>query len=73
MDALRRQYNRVDKWARNLSHARYAALLGASSAVGVLVIGLLLSEDLLLVQALSMGVVMFALEVTFGTFQMTEE
>ena len=73
MDAVRRQYNRVDNWARNLSRARYAALLGASSAVGVLSIGLLLSEDVLLAQALTMGVVMFALEVTFGTFQTAEE
>lgn len=73
MATVRRLYRRVDQWARDLSQPRYAVLLGASSAIGVLTIGLLISEDVLLVQALTIGVVMFTLEAAFGKFQAAEE
>ena len=62
----------VDRWARDLSHTRYAVLLGASAAIGVLVIGFLLLQEFLLLRALTMGVVMFGLEYTFGAFQTTD-
>jgi len=61
----------VDRWARELSRTRYAVLLGASAAIGVLLVGFLLQEFLLL-RALTMGVVMFGLEYTFEAFQTTE-
>jgi len=61
-------YERADEWARGLSRGRYAALLGASAGVGVLAVGLALSGDVLLVRALTMALVMFGLEYTFGAF-----
>ncbi len=72
MATVRRLFRRADQWARGLSRTRYAALLGASAAIGVLTVGLLISQEVLLVQALTMGGVMFALEVTFGQFQGTD-
>ncbi len=61
-------YDRVDGWARGLSRGRYAALLGGSAGVGVLAVGLVLNGDLLVVRALTMALVMFGLEYTFGAF-----
>jgi hypothetical protein len=52
---------------------RYAALLGACAALGVFIVGLLLDEELYLVQASSMALVMFALEYGLGRFQRTDE
>ena len=72
MVPVKRYYNQVDNWARDLSRARYAAFLGVSAAIGVLIVGLLLSQEFFLVQAVTMGVVMFALEFAFGKFQTTE-
>jgi hypothetical protein len=72
MSPVRRIFNYADQWARGLSRARYAVFLGASAAIGVLVVGGLLSEQLYLVQAFTMGVVMFALEYAFGKVQTTE-
>ncbi|OYR43940.1 hypothetical protein [Halorubrum sp. Hd13] len=68
MTAIRGLYERVDEWARGLSRGRYAALLGASAGVGVLAVGGALSGDVLLVRALTMALVMFGLEYTFGAF-----
>ncbi|USZ73307.1 hypothetical protein [Natronosalvus halobius] len=73
MNAVTRLYRRTDEWAKGLSRVRHAALLGTSAGVGVLTVGLLLSGDLPLVQALTMGLVMFSLECAFGAFQTTEE
>ena len=73
MVPVRRFFNQVDQWARDLSRVRYAAFLGASAAIGVFIVGLLLSEEWYLVQAFTMGVVMFALEYAFGKFQTTDE
>ncbi|POG54152.1 hypothetical protein [Haloferax marisrubri] len=72
MVPVKKFYNRVDDWARDLSRVRYAALLGASTAIGVLIVGLLLGQEFYLVQAVTMGVVMFALEFAYGKFQTTE-
>lgn len=72
MSHFKRIYNQVDRWAGDLSRTRYAVLLGASAVIGVLIVGLLLSQELYLVRSLTMGVVMFALEVAFGKFQTTE-
>ncbi|WP_345780918.1 hypothetical protein [Halosolutus gelatinilyticus] len=73
MHTVKRLYNRSDEWVRGLSRGPYAIFLGASAGVGVLVVGLLLSEELLLVQALTMALVMSGLEYTFGLYQTTEE
>jgi hypothetical protein len=73
MTTVRRLYCQTDRWARNLSQTRYAALLGASSTIGALVIGFLISRELLLFQALTMGFVMFTLEIVFEKFHTTEE
>jgi len=59
----------VDRWARDLSRTRYAVLLGASAAIGVLVVSFLLFQEFLLLRALTMGVVMFGMEYAFGAFQ----
>ncbi|MFD1571335.1 hypothetical protein [Halorubrum laminariae] len=69
MNTAKRLYDRGDEWVRGLSRGRYAALLGASAAVGVLGFGLLSSGELLLVRALTMAVVMFGLEYAFGAFR----
>jgi hypothetical protein len=69
MTSVRRLFNQIDQWARDLSRARYAVFLGASAAFGVLVVGLRLSEKLYVVQALTMGFVMLILEYGFGKFQ----
>jgi len=61
-------YARTDEWARGLSRGRYAVLLGATTGVGVLAVGLVLGGDALLVQALTMALVMFGLEYAFGAF-----
>ena len=73
MISIRRLFNRVDQWARNLSRAQYAVFLGASAAIGVLIVGLLLSEELYVIQAFTMGVVLLVLEYAFGKFQSTEK
>lgn len=73
MHTAKRLYNRVDKWARGLSRGRYAALLGATAAAGILGVGLLLGGDILLVRALTMALVMFGLEYTFGAFRPSED
>jgi hypothetical protein len=63
---------KADRWARGLSRTRYAVLLGASAAIGVLAVGFLLSREFLLLRALTIGGVMFGLEYAFGTFQTTD-
>ncbi|MFC7232780.1 hypothetical protein ACFQMM_18125 [Saliphagus sp. GCM10025308] len=73
MNAVTRLYRRTDEWAKGLSHVQYAALLGMSAGVGVLVVGVTLSDEFLLVQALTMGLVMFSLECVFGKYQTTGE
>ncbi|WP_123536655.1 hypothetical protein [Halosimplex salinum] len=70
---LRRLYGHSDEWVRNISRGPYAVLLGLSGAVGVLAVGLLLSRELLLVQAFAMAFVLFGLEYTFGAFRATDE
>jgi hypothetical protein len=73
MGPARRRFDELDRWARSLSRFRYAVLLGVSAAIGVLVVGLLLSQELYVVQALTMGVVLLVLEYVFGKFQTTEQ
>ena len=65
--------NQADRWARGLSNTWYAVLLGASAAIGLLAVGFLLSQEFLLVRALTIGVVMFGLEYTFEAFQTTDD
>lgn len=72
MSAVKRLYDRSDTWLRGLSQRSYAAFLGASAGSGVLIVGLVAGE-LLLVQALTMALVMFGLECVFGIHQPTEE
>lgn len=72
MSPVKRLYNRVDAWSKGLSQRSYAAFLGASAGTGVLVVGLVTGE-LLLVRALTMAFVMFGLECVFGIHQTTEE
>lgn len=64
-----RLYDAGDEWLRGLSRGQYAVVLGVSGEVGVLAVGLLLSGDLLVVQAVTMGLVLFGLEYAFGSFQ----
>ena len=73
MPTVKRLYNRSDEWLSCLSRGPYAVFLGVSGGVGVLLAGLLVSEELLLVQALTIFLVMFGLEYTFGLHQTTEE
>lgn len=73
MNAVKALYNRADDWAKGLSRASYAALLGLSAGIGVLVVNLLLSVEFALIQALTMALVMFSLECVFGIHQTTEE
>ena len=72
MTAVRQYFYQADQWARNLSRGRYAILLGASAAIGVLIVGLLLGQEFYVLQALTMGIVLFALEYAFGKYQSTE-
>ena len=73
MTTVKRLYNHIDEWLKGLSRGQYAVFLGVSGGVGVLIAGLLFSEELLLVQALAMALVMFGLECAFGLHQTTEE
>ncbi|WP_049982721.1 hypothetical protein [Halorubrum sp. BV1] len=66
-------YDRGDGWVRDLSRGRYAALLGASAAVGVLGVGVLVDGEVLLARALTMALVMFGLEYTFGAFRPSDD
>ena len=66
-------YDRGDEWVRELSRGRYAALLGASAAVGVLGVGVALNGEILLARALTMALVMFGLEYTFGAFRPSDD
>jgi len=68
-----RLYERSDEWLRSLPSHSYAAVLGVSVGVGVLATGLLIGGELPLVEAVTMALVMFALEYTFGRFQASEE
>ncbi|ELY65679.1 hypothetical protein [Natrinema versiforme] len=72
MGPVNRLYDRSDTWLRGLSQRSYAAFLGAATGLGVLVIGLVTGE-LLLVRALTMALVMFGLESAFGLWQTTDE
>ncbi len=69
MVPIPRVIKQADRWARGLSRIRYAVLLGVSAAIGVLVVGFLLSREFLLLRALTIGVVMFGLEYAFEGFQ----
>jgi len=66
-------YDSGDGWVRGLSRGRYAALLGASAAVGVLGVGVLLNGEILLARALTMALVMFGLEYTFEAFRPSDD
>ena|GEM_PF-486802 len=71
--SIRQLFGRADQWARGLSRLRYAVLLGASAATGVLIVGLVLSAELYVLQAVTMGVVLVALEYAFGAFQTPQQ
>lgn len=73
MSSVKRLYNRSDAWLRDLSRRAYAVFLGASGGVGVLIAGLLISRELLLVQAITITLVMFGLECVFGLHQPSDE
>ena len=73
MISVKRLYSRCDEWLKSLSRGPYAAFLGVSSGIGVLVAGILMSRDLLVVQALAVALVVFGLECAFGLHQTTEE
>ena len=70
---MKRLYNRVDEKTLGLSRGSYAVCLGVSGGAGVLVVGLLLKESVLIVQALTMALILFGLEYVFGLNQTTEE
>jgi hypothetical protein len=69
---LKRFYGRIDTWARALSQTQYAVFLGLSGGIGVLLAGLAFTQELLVVQALAMALVMVTLEYTFGLHHSTE-
>lgn len=73
MSTVRRLYDRVDAWLRDRSRGAYAVFLGVSCGIGVLIAGLLVSGDLLVVQAATMALVMFGLEWVFGLHQPSDE
>ena len=73
MSPVKHLYNRVDTWLRGLPQVAYAVFYGAAGGVGVLLVGLLLSQELLVVQALMMALVLFSLELVFGINQPTTE
>ncbi|MXR19138.1 hypothetical protein [Halobacterium bonnevillei] len=73
MSPVKHLYNRVDTWLRELPPGAYAVFYGAAGGVGVLLVGLLLSQELLVVQALMMALVLFSLELVFGINQPTTE
>lgn len=73
MNAVKRLYDRTDKWLRGLSRVPYAVFLGTSAGIGVFVVGLPLSKEFVFVEAVTMALVVFGLECVFGLHQMTEE
>ena len=73
MDIVRRSYNRTDEWLKSLSQGQYGVVLGLSAGVGMLVMGLLIADELYLVRAITIALVMFGLEYVFGLHQTTEE
>lgn len=66
---MKRLYKRLDTWSKSPSQGQYAVFLGISGGCGVLLAGQLIGEELLLLQALTMAVVMFGLEYVFGLHQ----
>lgn len=54
MSDIRRQYNRLDEWVRNLSRIQYAVLAGITSAVTVFIVGTLISDSVN-IEAVTMG------------------
>lgn len=72
MGRITSAYRRSDQWLRSLSQRRYAAFIGMAGIFGVLVVGLLFG-DFLIVEALTMGLVTFGLEAVFGLHQDSEE
>mgnify|MGYP000480615682 CR=1 FL=1 len=73
MDDVKRLYNRSDARLRSLSQSWYAVFLGAAGGTGVLIAGLVISAELLVVQAVTMAVVLFGLEYTFGLHQRSDD
>lgn len=73
MTAVKYLYNRSDTWLKGLSRGKYAVFLGVSGGVGVLIAGLLLSDEFILIQALTVALVMFGLEYVFGLHQTSKE
>ncbi|WP_267640553.1 hypothetical protein [Haloarchaeobius amylolyticus] len=65
-------YHRVDRWLRGLPRYQYALFFGLSGGVGVLLAGLLVSDEFLILQAGTMALVMFGLEAVFGLHQTGE-
>ncbi|WP_460920664.1 hypothetical protein [Salinarchaeum chitinilyticum] len=63
---MKQYYRRVDRWIRGLSRGAHALLLGICAVVGVLVAGLVVSAELLVLQALTTGLVIGGLQYVFG-------
>lgn len=70
---MKRLYDRTDEWLKSLSQGKYAVALGTSAGVGVLVVGLLVGDELVVLQAVAMAVVIFGLESVFGLHQTSEK
>ncbi len=72
MTSVKRLYNRSDAWLQGLPQGKYAAFLGLAGGVGILIAGYLLSDEFILIQALTMAVVLFSMEYAFGLHQTAE-
>ncbi|RXK52064.1 hypothetical protein EAF64_04045 [Halorientalis pallida] len=66
---MKNLYDSLDEWIRGLSQERCAVLLAVSRGLGVLGVGLLLFAERFLLRALTMALVLFGLEYTFGLHQ----
>ncbi|EMA45185.1 hypothetical protein C448_07819 [Halococcus morrhuae DSM 1307] len=69
---MKRLYNCIDEWLRDLSRRRYAAFVGTSAGIGVLIVELSLNANFPIISALTVGLVIFSLECAFGLLQATE-
>ena len=68
MGGVKRLYNRVDEWTRNLSRLHYAAFVGAVSALSYLLVGTLFGGSVT-IEAFAMGLTLAFMFYAFNPNQ----
>ena len=65
-------YRRMDDWVKGLSHTAYSGFLGLSGGLGVLIAGSVISRELRILDAVTVAVTLFLLEIVLGKWRTQE-